>query len=122
MLKALRKGLTSLLEMLKEAGIYSINRVLPAITWLVLTILVLTTTVYLVISKASWAHYGELVTLYLTSLGIVATWLTGNKVANSKYNTPEGSPGKPLTASQQKVVDNVVNIASAVEQKLGERK
>lgn len=110
----LKSLFSSLLEMLKEAGIYSINRVLPFFTWALFTILLICVIIYLIINHTTWSHFGELITLYLTMLGIVATWLTGNKFTNSKYNTPSGAPGKPLTNSQQGMVDKVVSVANGV--------
>ena len=38
----------------------------------------------------------------MTLVGICATWLTGNKWTNSKYNTGAGAPGKPLAPTEYK--------------------
>lgn len=59
--------------MFKEAGVYSINRVLPGGLIIILTVLFIGVTIYLIAFKATpsaWAGYGELCTAYMTAVGI----------------------------------------------------
>ena len=105
MVNWINEQISNLAEMLKEAGIYSVNRVVPVgliclstIVWLVITIWLLASGDGL----KSWNHYDQLCTVFLTLVGICATWLTGNKWTNSKYNTGAGAPGKPLAPIEYK--------------------
>lgn len=97
--------ISNLAEMLKEAGIYSVNRVVPVGLICLSTIVWLVVTIWLLASGdglKSWNHYDQLCTVFLTLVGICATWLTGNKWTNSKYNTGAGAPGKPLAPIEYK--------------------
>ena len=65
------------------------------------TLLWLSVTLWLLIANEglkSWSHYDQLCTVFLTLVGICATWLTGNKITNSKYNTPAGARGLRATS------------------------
>lgn len=118
MWKSLNKSFNKLLEMFKEAGVYSINRVLPGGLIIILTVLFIGVTLYLVSSKitpSAWSGYGELCTAYMTAVGICATWLTGNKITNSKYNTDPGAPGKPLGPAEPN--EKVVAVLNTVVKK-----
>lgn len=119
MWRAIKRSLNKFLEMFKEAGIYSINRVIPGSLIGILTVLFIAVTVYLVITGKSWSGYGELTTAYLTGLGICATWLTGNKITNSKYNTTPGAPGKPLGPMEpnEKVVAAMDKLADSINKR-----
>lgn len=118
MWKSLNKSFNKLLEMFKEAGVYSINRVLPGGLIIILTVLFIGVTIYLIAFKATpsaWSGYGELCTAYMTAVGICATWLTGNKITNSKYNTDPGAPGKPFGPPEPN--EKVVTVLNAVVKK-----
>lgn len=118
--------INKILDMLKEADVYSINRVLPAGIIVVLTLTFLAVTAFLLVSgdkPSNWQGYGDLCTAYLTSLGISGTWLTGNKITNSKYNTELGKPGKPLNKDiVNKTVTVMDNIADTVNKYEGKEK
>lgn len=75
-------------EMLKEDGVYSLTRVLPTIGYL--TFLVVSVTLAAVGKR--WDNYGEFA---MATGGAVIVQL-GNKWINSRYNTPQGAPGKRL--------------------------
>lgn len=80
--------MTNLLEMLKEKGTYSINRVPMFMN----DVIFFAITIYLAITNQTWGHY-EFYTMF------TATWNglgLGNKFINSKYNTPIGEVGKPM--------------------------
>lgn len=118
MWKSLTKSFNKLLEMFKEAGVYSINRVFPGVLIIILTVLFIGVTIYLIAFKttpSTWTGYGELCTAYMTAVGICATWLTGNKITNSKYNTDPGAPGKPFGPPEPN--EKVVTVLNAVVKK-----
>lgn len=119
MWRTLKRNLNKFLEMFKEAGIYSINRVLPGSLIIILSVLFIAVTVYLVLHGKTWSGYGELVTGYMTAIGICATWLTGNKITNSKYNTNPGAPGKPLGPMEpnEKVVAAMDKLADRINKR-----
>lgn len=122
MLKTINRCFSRFLEMFKEAGVYSINRVIPVCILSIITALFLVVTIYLLIAKtapSAWSGYGELTTAYMTALGICATWLTGNKIANSKYNTEPGAPGKPL--GPLKPDENVVKAMDTLADQINKR-
>nr|DAH08972.1 MAG TPA: hypothetical protein [Caudoviricetes sp.] len=105
MVNWINEQISNLTEMLKEAGIYSVNRVVPVGLICLSTIVWLVVTIWLLASGdglKSWNHYDQLCTVFLTLVGICATWLTGNKWTNSKYNTNAGAPGKPLAPTEYK--------------------
>ena len=105
MVNWINEQISNLTEMLKEAGIYSVNRVVPVGLISLSTIVWLVVTIWLLASGdglKSWNHYDQLCTVFLTLVGICATWLTGNKWTNSKYNTNAGAPGKPLAPTEYK--------------------
>ena len=105
MVNWINEQISNLTEMLKEAGIYSVNRVVPVSLICLSTIVWLVVTIWLLASGdglKSWNHYDQLCTVFLTLVGICATWLTGNKWTNSKYNTGAGAPGKPLAPIEYK--------------------
>lgn len=105
MVNWINEQISNLAEMLKEAGIYSVNRVVPVGLICLSTIVWLVVTIWLLASGdglKSWNHYDQLCTVFLTLVGICATWLTGNKWTNSKYNTSAGAPGKPLAPIEYK--------------------
>lgn len=105
MVNWINEQISNLTEMLKEAGIYSVNRVVPVALICLSTIVWLVVTIWLLASGdglKSWNHYDQLCTVFLTLVGICATWLTGNKWTNSKYNTNVGAPGKPLAPIEYK--------------------
>lgn len=105
MVNWINEQISNLTEMLKEAGIYSVNRVVPVGLICLSTIVWLIVTIWLLASGdglKSWNHYDQLCTVFLTLVGICATWLTGNKWTNSKYNTNAGAPGKPLAPIEYK--------------------
>lgn len=105
MVNWINEQISNLTEMLKEAGIYSVNRVVPVGLICLSTIVWLVVTIWLLASDdglKSWNHYDQLCTVFLTLVGICATWLTGNKWTNSKYNTNAGAPGKPLAPTEYK--------------------
>lgn len=105
MVNWINEQISNLAEMLKEAGIYSVNRVVPVGLICLSTIVWLVVTIWLLASGdglKSWNHYDQLCTVFLTLVGICATWLTGNKWTNSKYNTGAGAPGKPLAPIEYK--------------------
>ena len=105
MVNWINEQISNLAEMLKEAGIYSVNRVVPVGLICLSTIVWLVVTIWLLASGdglKSWNHYDQLCTVFLTLVGICATWLTGNKWTNSKYNTGAGAPGKPLAPLEYK--------------------
>lgn len=96
-------------EILKEADVYSINRVLPfalfiisnLIFWSVIIVLFVNNTFF---GGKPFSGLGELCTAYLTVQSLIACWLTGNKFTNSKYNTHMGEPGKPMNSP---IVENI---------------
>ena len=75
------------MEMFKEGGVYSLTRVLPTIGYFTFIIV----SIYL-------AFKGKLdyITFAATTGGIGSVTVLGNKVANSKWNTPQGEIGKKL--------------------------
>lgn len=90
--------LAALSEIMKEAGVYSVNRVLP------ITLIISHTLVYFIVAvwlmttigiTPPWPYWGEFTTVYLGVIGICGTWLSGNKLINSAHNTDKGKPGKP---------------------------
>lgn len=113
----INNAITKLTEMLKEAGIYSVNRVVPVFLIVLSTLVWLVVTIWLLVSGdglKSWSHYDQLCTVFLTLAGICATWLTGNKIANSKYNTEQGAPGKPLTTTQMTSIETMKPLTPTV--------
>ena len=89
-------------EIMKEAGVYSTNRVIPI--WLIIihtfiyvavTIFLAGLMLYIGDITAVWPYWGEFTTVYLGVVGICGTWLSGNKLINSAHNTEKGKPGKP---------------------------
>lgn len=76
------------MDMLKEAGNYSLPRVL---CFEVVQIWLLATVASMVLDKHFWC-YGEFTASAVACIG----YLVGNKFINSKYNTPLGQAGKPL--------------------------
>ena len=105
MVNWINNTIEKLTEMLKEAGIYSVNRVVPVGLITLATLIWLCVTIWLLVSGEglkSWNHYDQLCTVFLTLVGICATWLTGNKWTNSKYNTGAGAPDKPLAPTEYK--------------------
>ena len=89
-------------EIMKEAGVYSANRVLPICLVIIHTAIYVGITIFLaclmlpsVTNPTTWPYWGEFTTVYLGVLGICGTWLSGNKLINSAHNTEKGKPGKP---------------------------
>ena len=76
------------MDMLKEAGNYSLPRVL---CFEVVQIWLLATVASMILDKHFW-YYGEFTASAVACIG----YLVGNKFINSKYNTPLGEAGKPL--------------------------
>lgn len=76
------------MEMLKENGVYSLTRVLPAIGYVAFIIVSL----ILAFTGKTWGNYGEFA---MATGGAVIVQL-GNKWINSRYNTPIGSAGKQI--------------------------
>lgn len=75
-------------EMLKEDGVYSLTRVLPTLGYIVFLLVSLV----LAFMGKHWANYGEFA---MATGGAVIVQL-GNKWINSRYNTPQGAPGKSV--------------------------
>lgn len=110
--------------MFKEAGHYSINRVLPGVLFILLNLAWLATSLVLAHYNLGWALYSEFTTGTLSLDGILAAWLAGNKLVNSKYNTEPGQAGKPLgpatyleTPTGKKVVEVAEKLATTLEKK-----
>lgn len=77
-----------MLEIFKEAGIYSYDRIRNTFLILVGTCVC----VYLAITQKTWSHFELFVTAFIIAPSGFAAW---NKFVNSKYNTPPGECGKP---------------------------
>lgn len=75
-------------EMLKEDGVYSLTRVLPAIGYATFILVSIT----LAFTGKTWSNYGE----FAAATGGAIIIQLGNKWINSKYNTPLGSLGKKV--------------------------
>ena len=97
-MKSFLNILSALSEIMKEAGVYSANRVLP------IGLIILHTIAYFVVAAwllatigvtPTWPYWGEFTTVYLGVVGICGTWISGNKLINSAHNTDKGKPGKP---------------------------
>ncbi|MDO4920911.1 MAG: hypothetical protein Q4E64_03670 [Phascolarctobacterium sp.] len=73
-------------EMLKEDGVYSLTRVLPTLGYIIFLLV----SVALAVTGKEWRNYGEFA---MATGGAVLVQL-GNKWVNSRYNTPQGAPGK----------------------------
>lgn len=73
-------------EMLKEDGVYSLTRVLPTLGYITFLLV----SVALAATGKHWDNYGEFA---MATGGAVLVQL-GNKWVNSRYNTPQGAPGK----------------------------
>lgn len=83
-----------LLNLLKENGVYSLTRIM-AVVCLFSFLLV---SFYLVLTNHTWGNYGE----FSVFCGGASTTLQGvNKYINSRYNTPQGSTGKPLEGNNK---------------------
>lgn len=76
------------MEMLKENGVYSLTRVLPAIGYVAFIIVSL----ILAFTGKTWGNYGE----FTAATGGAIMVQLGNKWINSKYNTPLGLAGKQV--------------------------
>lgn len=77
-----------LLEMFKEDGVYSLTRVLPTIGYVVFIVV----SILMAAFGKYWPNYGEFA---IATGGAVIVQL-GNKWVNSRYNTPQGAPGKKV--------------------------
>lgn len=77
------------MDMLKEAGKYSLPRVL---CFEVVEVWIISTVVSMVLDKHFYC-YGEFTAAAMACIG----FLVGNKYINSKYNTPLGKAGKPMS-------------------------
>ena len=77
-----------LVDMLKEAGKYSLPRVL---CFEVVEVWIISTVASMVLDKHFFC-YGEFTAAAVACIG----YLVGNKYINSKYNTPLGEAGKPM--------------------------
>lgn len=75
-----------MLEMLKEDGVYSLTRVLPAVGYLSFVAV----SIAMILMDRTWEHYSE----FAAATGGAVIIQLGNKFINSKYNTPLGEPGK----------------------------
>lgn len=75
-------------EMLKENGVYSLTRVLPAIGYAAFIVV----SIVLAFTGKSWSNYGE----FAAATGGAIIVQLGNKWINSKYNTPLGYAGKQM--------------------------
>lgn len=96
-------------EIMKEAGVYSINRVVPSgILALDITVFI-GVTLYLLYLKETWEHYGEFTSAIIYIFVTCAVWITGNKITNSIYNTTPGGPGKPLNGVADKLMNTVAD-------------
>lgn len=69
---------SSVLEMLKEDGVYSLTRVLPTIGYLAFIV----TSVYMIVTGKTWTHYTE----WAAATGGSVLVQLANKFINSKYN------------------------------------
>ena len=121
MWKKLKSAFKELPEIFKEAGILSANRVTPIGSIVVMTALLIGILLFLMFGYSGntpWPYLGEFVTLYLGVFTTSAVWLSGNKFTDSKYNTPMGSVGKPLTPSQQENINKVTEVVEKVVDKL----
>lgn len=76
-----------MLDMLKEDGRLSLTRVLPALGYAVFLVV----SIFLALTQKNWPNYGSFA---MATGGAVIVQLA-NKWVNSKYNTPNGSAGKP---------------------------
>ena len=76
------------MDMLKEAGKYSLPRVL---CFEVVEVWIISTVASMVLDKHFYC-YGEFTAAAMACIG----FLVGNKYINSKYNTPLGEAGKPM--------------------------
>ena len=76
------------MDMLKENNELSLTRVLLAIGYGTF----ISVSLFLALTGKEWGNYGEFA---LATGGAVIVQL-GNKWVNSKYNTPQGGPGKPM--------------------------
>lgn len=74
--------------MLKENGVYSLTRVLPAIGYAAFILV----SMVLAFTGKTWYNYGE----FAAATGGAIIVQLGNKWINSKYNTPLGSAGKQV--------------------------
>lgn len=92
----------NLFDMLKEADQQSLSRYIA----FVLIVLFIGVSVYLVINKYTWGNYDTFA--LATVLGGTGTQMT-NKFINSKYNTKNGSVGKPLGNQNVTVTTTVKN-------------
>ena len=77
------------MDMLKEAGKYSLPRVL---CFEVVEVWIISTVASMVLDKHFYC-YGEFTAAAMACIG----FLVGNKYINSKYNTPLGEAGKPMS-------------------------
>lgn len=76
------------LEMLKEDGVFSLTRVLPAAGYLCFLVV----SILMIATDRTWPHYGE----FCAATGSAVMVQLGNKYINSRYNTPQGAAGKAV--------------------------
>jgi hypothetical protein len=77
-----------MLEIFKEAGIFSYERIRNTFLILVGTLI----SVYLALTQKTWSHFELFVTAFIIAPSGFAMF---NKFVNSKYNTDPGQCGKP---------------------------
>lgn len=82
------------LEMLKEDGVYSLTRVLPAAGYLCFLVV----SVAMILTDRTWPHYGE----FCAATGSAVMVQLGNKYINSRYNTPPGAAGKAVEGARRR--------------------
>lgn len=92
-----------------ESGVYSINRVIPMWIIVIFTILMVGITIAAFVVGKSFLHYNDLCMVYLGVVVACGSWIQGNKITNSIWNTPSGAPGKPGV-----VADAVNKVAEAI--------
>ena len=77
-----------MLEIFKEAGMFSYERIRSTFLILVGTLV----SVYLALTQKTWSHFELFVTAFIIAPSGFAMF---NKFVNSKYNTDPGQYGKP---------------------------
>ena len=82
-----------ILEIFKEASTYSYERCRNTFLILIGTIL----TMYLIFTGKSFQYYEVMIFAFVVAPSGFGVY---NKYINSKYNTPSGSVGKPLSHSE----------------------
>lgn len=106
-----------------EAGIYSVNRVTPFWISAVFTLLMIVVTVYVMVTGKTFPHYNDLCMVYMGVLISCGTWLQGNKLTNSIWNTSPGEAGKPLSKDPkiESVADKAAGVVSGLVDKLNNK-